>query len=76
MAIRSVPVKRAWSIAGGTSGSLDPFYQLYTEFNNLVSRFDALAAKLDADIGINDTDYQSLHADSNVGQLATREGGD
>ncbi len=76
MALGSTEVKRQYSIAGGTTGtdqSRDALFRLIVAYNNLVLRFDGLAAKLDADAGITDTDYQALHADALVFQLTDTE---
>ena len=36
-------------------------YELSVQFNALVTKFDAVLAKLDADAGVTDTTYASLH---------------
>lgn len=39
-------------------------YQLRQQLNVLVTKFDALCAKLDADAGVTDTNYRATLADA------------
>jgi hypothetical protein len=39
----------------------DQLHDLTIQFNNLITAFDAVLAKLDLDGGVTDTNYASLH---------------
>lgn len=57
----SVKVKTSIDTFGEVGGGRR---DLVIQFNNLVTKFDALLAKLDADAGVTDTNYTST-LDSN-----------
>jgi glucuronate isomerase len=65
-------------MAGTTTKSKQQFKpgtdagDLVVQFNNLVTAFDAVLAKLDADGGVTDTNYTSLHGStaSKIGNMA------
>ena len=68
----AVKVKTSRDSAGHDGGSLR---DLTVQFNNLVAKYDALLAKLDADAGVTDANYVST-LDSNSTNGAQQIGDD
>ena len=55
MALTDYDVARAAANLGDRSA----LYQVIAQYNDLAGKFETLLAKLDADAGVTDTDYES-----------------